>query len=332
MYQKALTLSPQEPVASTDVKNTYGSKHRAWNFFKHNISKPPLPSTVKKDYTDAYSDNKNDNDSIEDGGDSPKRLPLPKPEDSSTGSTRKITEFCKPTSNWNSDDLLNLSSSSTKCNKVIGDAFTPLQDEYSYRKSVGGIRNMGNTCYLSAILQVHSSKISLFPLPNNCFFRQCKALLANNSFCDDLTSQFWSHTGDICENVRSEVSPPMRGMDDNGAGAQKEEKENVNPAATPSYSSNVFQSYAFGSNDRQSVTPTVALNPDSAAITTPSSPLNDGSSYNRTTVGPKNTSQEACKRYSTFSCLRETIDVVRYQHSVHCYISVYVRFIPMSDM
>ena len=172
IYQKA--LSPTiEPVASTAVTNTYGKKSggtesesqkRAWNFFRKttalNVSKPPLHSNMsKKDHSAYSSPDRRDNDSIEeDDGDSPLRLP---PKSDNDSSTRKITDFCKPTPinslNWSTDDNINLSFASTKkYNKIAGDSSsTPLQDDYySNRKSVGGIRNMGNTCYLSSILQV----------------------------------------------------------------------------------------------------------------------------------------------------------------------------------
>ena len=158
-----------------------------------------------------------------------------------------------------------------------------------------------------------------------------KALLANGSFCQDLTSEFWSHTEDIWDGVQAVVAPPVQQrVGDSSSSSSvvvaREGKENINPTATPSLHKNLFQSYAFESNINTPVLPhATAFFPsanqvsaflDAAAVSNPSSPLETASTRNwATTVQPTKTAgQEERTRYSIYSCLRETIDVVRSGH------------------
>lgn len=121
-----------------------------------------------------------------------------------------------------------------------------------------------------------------------------KALLANGTFCESLISQFWSNTEDIYKYVPAEESFLIK------------RSGNRNTAATPSDNRNVSQSLKFWNNGHLPATPTFA---------TPTYHLNTSTGHNTmTNVGPKTKNQDAYKRYCTFSCLRETIDVIRYQH------------------
>lgn len=84
-------------------------------------------------------------------------LETPYSDDRNTGSSRKTSDFCKPTTNslyMNRGNQIKQSSSSIKYNAILCESSIPLQDDFPHRKLVGGILNMGNTCYLSSILQV----------------------------------------------------------------------------------------------------------------------------------------------------------------------------------